>query len=41
MKLSPAAYVREILTMRRGVAMIFAAILFAGLVVPYFIGTAI
>ena len=37
MKLSPAAYVREILTMRRGVAMIFAAILFAGFVLPYFI----
>ena len=37
MKLSPAAYAREILTMRRGLAMIFAAILFAGFVLPYFI----
>jgi hypothetical protein len=37
MKLSPAAYVREMLTMRRGTAMIFAAILFAGFVLPYFI----
>jgi hypothetical protein len=37
MKLSPAAYVRQILTMRRGTAMIFAAILFAGFVIPYFI----
>ena len=37
MKLSPAAYAREILTMRRGMAMIFAAILFAGFVLPYFI----
>jgi hypothetical protein len=37
MKLSPAAYAREILTMRRGLAIIFAAILFAGLVLPYFI----
>jgi hypothetical protein len=37
MKLSPAAYAGEILTMRRRTAMIFAAILFAGLVLPYFI----
>src|SRR5688572_5429556 len=37
MKLSPAAYVREILTMRRKTATIFAAILFAGFVLPYFI----
>jgi hypothetical protein len=37
MKLSPAAYAWEIRTMRRGTAMIFAAILFAGLVLPYFI----
>jgi hypothetical protein len=37
MKLSPAAYVREIVTMRRGIAIIFAAILFAGFVLPYFI----
>jgi hypothetical protein len=37
MKLSPAAYAREILTMRRGMATIFVAILFAGFVLPYFI----
>ena len=37
MKLSPAAYVREILTMRRGTAMIFVAILLAGFALPYFI----
>ena len=37
MKLSPAAYVREVLTMRRRTAMIFAAILCAGFVLPYFI----
>ncbi len=37
MKLSPAAYAWQILTMRRGTAMIFAAILFAGFVLPYFI----
>ncbi len=37
MKLSPAAYAWQILTMRRGMAMIFAAILFAGFVLPYFI----
>ncbi len=37
MKLSPAAYVWQILTMRRGMAIGFAAILFAGLVFPYFI----
>jgi hypothetical protein len=37
MKLSPAAYAREMLTMRRGTAMIFAVILFAGFVLPYFI----
>ena len=37
MKLSPAAYAWQMLTMRRGMAMIFAAILFAGLVLPYFI----
>ncbi len=37
MKLSPAAYAREILAMRRGMAIIFAAILFAGFVLPYFI----
>jgi hypothetical protein len=35
MKLSPAAYAWQILTMRRGVAMIFVAILFAGFVLPY------
>src|SRR4029077_4077928 len=34
MKLSPAAYAREMLTMRRGTAMTFAAILFAGFVLP-------
>ena len=39
MKLSPAAYVREILTMRRGMAMIFAAILFAGSYCPISSGT--
>jgi hypothetical protein len=37
MKLSPAAYAREMLSMRRGTAIIFAAILFAGFVLPYFI----
>ena len=37
MKLSPAAYTREILTMRRRTAVVFAAILFAGFVLPYFI----
>ncbi len=37
MKLSPAAYVRQILGMRRRTAAIFAAILFAGFVLPYFI----
>jgi len=37
MKLSPAAYVRETLTMRRRTAMIFAVILCAGFVLPYFI----
>ena len=37
MKLSPVAYAWQMLTMRRGVAMIFAAILFAGFVLPYFI----
>ena len=37
MKLSPVAYAWQMLTMRRGTAMIFAAILFAGLVLPYFI----
>jgi hypothetical protein len=37
MKLSPAAYAREMLTMRRGTAILFAAILFAGFVLPYFI----
>jgi hypothetical protein len=37
MKLSPAAYAREILTMRRGTAIAFAAILFAGFLLPYFI----
>jgi hypothetical protein len=37
MKRSRAAYAREMLTMRRGTAMIFAAILFAGFVLPYFI----
>ncbi len=37
MKLSPAAYVLQIRTMRRGTAIIFTAILFAGLVLPYFI----
>ena len=37
MKLSPAAYAWHILTMRRRTAMLFAAILFGGLVLPYFI----
>ena len=37
MKLSPAAYAWHILTMRRRTAMLFAAILFVGLVFPYFI----
>lgn len=37
MKLSPAAYARQILTMRRGIATICVAILFAGLVLPYVI----
>ena len=37
MKLSPAAYAWQIQTMRRGTAMIFVAILFAGFVLPYFI----
>ena len=37
MKLSPAAYAWQILTMRRGMAMIFVAILFAGFVLPYVI----
>ena len=37
MKLSPVAYAWQMLTMRRGTAMIFAAILFAGFVLPYFI----
>ena len=37
MKLSPAAYAWQIPTMRRGTAMIFVAILFAGFVLPYFI----
>jgi len=37
MKLSPAAYAWEILTMRRRTAAVFAAILFAGFVLPYFI----
>jgi len=37
MKLSPAAYAREIPSMRRGVAAIFVAILLAGFVLPYFI----
>jgi len=37
MKLSPAAYAWQILTMRRGMATIFVAILFAGFVLPYFI----
>ena len=37
MKLSPAAYVLQIPAMRRGMAMAFAAIVFAGLVLPYFI----
>jgi hypothetical protein len=37
MKLSPAAYAWQILTMRSGMAMIFVAILFAGFVLPYFI----
>ena len=37
MKFSPAAYAREILSIRRGTAAIFAAILFAGFVLPYFI----
>jgi hypothetical protein len=37
MKLSPAAYARHILTMPRRVALICAAILVAGFVLPYFI----
>jgi hypothetical protein len=37
MKLSPAAYAWQILTMRPGIAMTFAAILLAGFVLPYFI----
>ena len=37
MKLSPVAYAWQMLTMRRGTAMIFAAVLFAGLALPYFI----
>ena len=37
MKLSPAAYAWQIPTMRRGTAMIFVAILFAGFVLPYVI----
>jgi len=37
MKLSPAAYARQILTMQPGMAMIFVGILFAGFVIPYFI----
>ena len=37
MKLSPAAYAWQIPTMRRGTAMIFVGILFAGFVLPYFI----
>ena len=37
MKLSPAAYVWELLRMRRGIALTFVAILLAGFVLPYFI----
>jgi hypothetical protein len=37
MKLSPAAYAWEIRTMRRRTATVFAAILFAGFVLPYFV----
>ena len=37
MKLSPVAYAWQLLTMRRGIAMIFAAILVAGFVLPYYI----
>jgi len=37
MKLSPAAYVREVVNMRRATAVIYAGILLAGFVVPYFI----
>ena len=37
MKLSPAAYAWQMLTMRRRTAVIFAGILFTGLVAPYFI----
>ena len=37
MKLSPAAYVRQTLSMRPRMAAIFAAILFAGFVLPFFI----
>jgi hypothetical protein len=37
MKLSPAAYAREILNMPRRAAAIFAAMLLAGFVLPYFI----
>ena len=37
MKLSPAAYVRQVATMRRGTAIAYVAILLAGFVLPYFI----
>ena len=37
MKLSPAAYVREVASMRRATAAIYIGILLAGFVLPYFI----
>ena len=37
MKLSPLYYVKNVLTMKRGTATLFVAILLAGLVLPYFV----
>ena len=37
MKLSPLYYVKNVLTMRRQTALVFVAILMAGLVLPYFV----
>ncbi len=37
MKLSPLYYVKNVLTMRRRTAVVFVAILLAGLVLPYFV----
>jgi hypothetical protein len=37
MKLSPATYAREAVDMRRSTAIVFASIVFTGLVLPYFI----